>query len=67
MVRKYSEFINYPISLYSSHEEQREVPADESHESDPPVTIERESDRELENDEEIIGEKGEFEIISEEE
>jgi heat shock protein beta len=29
LVKKYSEFINYPISLYQSHEERREVPVDE--------------------------------------
>lgn len=44
LVRKYSEFINYPISLYSSHEEQKEVPADEAHESDAPVTVEYSED-----------------------
>lgn len=44
LVRKYSEFINYPISLYASHEEQKEVPADEAHESDAPVTVEYSED-----------------------
>lgn len=59
LVKKYSEFINYPISMYASHEEQFEV---EDHE-EVPVNV-ADSD-----EEEIIGEKSEdkFEILTEEE
>lgn len=41
LVKKYSEFINYPISLYVSRQEEIEVPDDEPEPESDEVVIER--------------------------
>ncbi|CAK9148295.1 unnamed protein product [Ilex paraguariensis] len=59
LVKKYSEFINFPINLWASKEVDVEVPADEDESSDEDETSESSSSKEEGEDEDA--EKGEDE------
>ncbi|CAA2958316.1 endoplasmin homolog [Olea europaea subsp. europaea] len=52
LVKKYSEFINFPIHLWASKEVDEEVPADEDESSDEDETSESKSSEEEEEEEE---------------
>jgi heat shock protein beta len=62
LVKKYSEFINYPISLYVSHDERVEVP-----ETYPEPESKLKMTTYDENGEEIMIENDDMEILSEDE
>ena len=55
LVHKYSEFVNYPIFLWTSHEVEVPVPKpvkdDDKEQSDSPVDLEEEEDEDEEDDE----------------
>ncbi|KAL2499334.1 Endoplasmin-like protein [Abeliophyllum distichum] len=59
LVKKYSEFINFPIHLWASKEVDEEVPADEDESSDEDETSESKSSEEEEEEEESDKEEDE--------
>jgi len=53
LIKRYSEFINFPIYLYTSKEEEEEVPIEEGDASDDDEEGEEEEDGDDEGDEEV--------------
>lgn len=59
LVKKYSEFMNYPIRLYSSSEESKEVPVDEPTKDVTKVKTEKDGDDKEEKDDLEVKDEGE--------
>lgn len=58
LVAKYSEFINFPIYLYSSKQVDKEVPIEEEEEEDESVPADKDDDSEEKEDEDDVEDAG---------